>query len=57
MLFEEGKTGALHELLYEDDLVLMAETMKGLGVQFNCWKTAFEGKSLWVNMGTANQRL
>ena len=43
MLSEEGRKGALYELLYADDLVLMAETMEELEKQFNHWKSAFEG--------------
>ena len=34
VLSEDGRKGALYELLYADDLVLMAETMKELEAQF-----------------------
>ena len=51
VLSEEGRKGALYERLYADDLILMAESMEELEVQFNCWKAAFEGKGLRVNMG------
>ena len=34
VLSEDGKKGALYELLYADDLVLMAETMEELEAQF-----------------------
>ena len=51
VLSEGGRKGALYELLYADDLVLMAETMKELEAQFILWKAAFEGKGLKVNLG------
>ena len=34
VLSEDGRKGASYELLYADDLVLMAETMKELQAQF-----------------------
>ena len=34
VLSEDGRKGALYELLYPDDLVLMAETIKELEAQF-----------------------
>ena len=34
----------LSELLYADDLVLMSETIKGLGNKFFNWKEAFKSK-------------
>ena len=37
-------------MLYADDLVLMAETMKVLEAQFIRWKAAFEGKRLKINL-------
>ena len=51
VLSEDGRKGALYELLYADDLVLTAETMKELEAQFIRWKAAFEGKGLKVNLG------
>ena len=48
---EDGKKGALYELLYADDLVLMAEIMEELEAQFIRWKAAFEKKGLKVNLG------
>ena len=48
---EDGRKSALYELLYADDLVLMAETMGELEAQFIRWKEAFEGKGLKVNLG------
>ena len=51
VLSENGRKGALYELLYADDLFLMAETMEELEAQFIRWKAAFEGKGLKVNLG------
>ena len=52
VLSEDGRKGALYELLYADDLVLM--TIKELEAQFIRWKAAFEGKGLKVNLGKKN---
>ena len=43
--------GALCELLYADDLVLMREAIEGLRYKFIKWKEAFESKGLKVNLG------
>ena len=51
VLWEDGRKCALYELLYADDLSLMAETIKELEAHFIHWKAAFEGKGLKVNMG------
>ena len=51
VLSEDGRKGALYELLYADDLVLVAETVEELEAQFIRWKAAFEGKGLNVNLG------
>ena len=51
VLSEDGKKGILYELLYADDLVLMAETVEKLEAQFIRWKAAFEGKGLKINLG------
>ena len=48
---EFTREGALSELLYGDDLVLMSETMEGLGNKFLEWKEALESKGLNVNLG------
>ena len=56
VLSEDGRKGALYELLYADELVLMAETMGELEAQFVHWKTAFEGKGLKVNLGKTKVR-
>ena len=46
--------GALSELLYVDDLVLMSETIEGLRNKFFKWKETFESKGLKVNLGKTN---
>lgn len=51
VLSESERKGVLFELLYADDLVLIAESMEELESQFNKWKRAFEGKGLKINMG------
>ena len=43
--------GALSELLYADDLVLMNETIEGLTNKFLKWKESFENKGLKVDLG------
>ena len=43
--------GALSELLYADDLVLMSETIEGLWDKFRKWKEASVSKGLKVNLG------
>ena len=48
---EFARDGALRELLYADDLVLMSETIEGLRNKFLKWKEAFEIKCLKVNLG------
>ena len=42
--------GALCELLYADDFVLMSETIGGLRNKFFNWKGTFESKGLKVNL-------
>ena len=48
---EFAREGALCELLYAVDLVLMSETIKGLGNKFLKWKEALESKVVKVNLG------
>ena len=48
---ELDREGALSELLYADDLVLMSETIEGLRNKFLKWKEAFESKCFKVNLG------
>ena len=50
MQSENGRKGALYELLYENDLVLMAGIEKELEAKFIYWKTAFDGKGSKVNL-------
>jgi hypothetical protein len=42
--------GLLFEILYADDLVLMADSMEELQLKFDRWKTVIERKGLKVNM-------
>ena len=44
VLSEEGRKGVLYELLYADDLVLMAETVEELEADFIHWKAALKRK-------------
>ena len=48
---ELARDGALSELLYADDLVLMSEIFEGTGNTFIKWKEAIESKGLKVNVG------
>ena len=43
--------GALSEVLYTQDLVLMCAAIEGLRHKFLKWKEAFESKGLKVNIG------
>ena len=47
---EFAREGALSELLYADDFVLMSETIKGLRNEFLKWKDAFECNDLKDNL-------
>ena len=51
MLSEGKRKGAVYELLYADDLVVMAGTIEELEAQLNHWKSALVGKGLKVNLG------
>ena len=48
---EFAREGALSELLYADDLVLMSETIVGLRNKFLRWKEAYDSKGLSVALG------
>ena len=48
---EFSREGALSELLYAKDIVLMSEAMDGLRNKFLKWKQAFESKGLKVTLG------
>jgi hypothetical protein len=43
--------GLLFEILYADDLVLMADSMEELQLKFDRWKSVIERNGLKVNMG------
>ena len=48
----EFRSGCPWELLYADDLVLIAESMEELMEKFERWKVGMESKGLRVNMKT-----
>ena len=48
---EYAGEGALSELLYADDFVLMSETIEGLRNKFLEWKEVFENNGLKVSLG------
>ena len=48
---EFTREGALNELLYVDDLVLMSEIIEGLKNKFLKWNNSFESKGLKVYLG------
>src|SRR5271157_3985417 len=50
-LSREFKEGLPFEILYADDLALLAESAKELMEKVMCWKVALEAKGLKVNMG------
>ena len=52
--YREGKVGCHWELLYADDLVLMAETLEGLKKKLTIWKDNIEAKRLRVNVNKTN---
>lgn len=47
---EEAREDLMWEILYADDLVLIAESMIELRKKFEKWKTAFEKKGMKVNL-------
>ena len=47
----EARSGLLSELLYADDLVIMAPTMEQLGRRVADWRASLLGKGLKVNAG------
>ena len=47
----EFRTGLPWELLYADDLVLMADSIEELEILFERWKSGMEQKGLRVNSG------
>jgi len=50
VLCEDVREGLLFEILYADDLVLMADSMEELRMKFDKWKNAIEKKGLKVNL-------
>ena len=50
-LSREFRKGLPWELLYADDLVLMAESLAEIENLFGKWKRGMEGKGLCVNIG------
>ena len=54
---EFAREGALSELLYAVDLVLISETIEGFRERFLKLKEAFENKGLKVNLGKTKRRL
>ena len=51
MVSSEARSGLPSELLYVDDLVIMALTMEQLGRQMADWRASLLGKGLKVNAG------
>ena len=49
-LSQEFRTGCPWELLYADDLVIVAESLEELTNKFRLWKQGMEAKGLRVNM-------
>ena len=49
-LSREFRTGCPWELLYADDLVIMADTLPELKMKLSSWKEAMEKKRLRINM-------
>ena len=46
----EFRSGCPHELIYADDLVLIAESMEELIEKFKKWKEGMETKKRRINM-------
>ena len=51
VVFSEARSGLPSELLYADDLVIMAPTMEQLGRRVADWRASLLGKGLKVNAG------
>ena len=45
------RVGCLREMLYADDLVILAETFEDLMIKMAVWRYGIESKGLKVNMG------
>src|SRR5580658_4420523 len=50
-LTRKYRKGLLYELLFVDDLILMAESMELLLERLSVWKASMEAKGLKVNVG------
>jgi len=51
VLSKDVREGLLYELLYADDLVLMADSMEELQRKYKKWKDALECRGLRINVG------
>ena len=51
VVFSDAKSGLPSELLYADDLVLMATTLEQLGRRMAEWRASLPDKGLKVNAG------
>ena len=51
VVFSDPRSGLLSELLYADDLVIMAPTMEHIGRRVADWRASLLGKGLKVNAG------
>src|SRR5215470_17330678 len=51
VLSTQIRQGLLFELLYADDLVIMADSLEELEKKYKNWKSALESKGLKVNVG------
>ena len=51
VVYIEARSGLPSELLYADDLVIMAPTMEQLGRRVADWRPSLLGKGLKVNAG------
>ena len=51
VIYKEIREGLPWELLYADDLVLIAESEQELVAKMSLWQAALEGKGLKVNAG------
>ena len=54
LVTNEIKEGMLQEILYADDVVLIAETMTEWQEKFYGWKSVLESKGLKVNLMKTN---
>ena len=51
VVYSEARSGLPYELLYADDLVIMAPTMEQLGKRVTEWRASLLDKGLKVNAG------